>query len=103
MAPDESRRALPVQEKTRPLLRRSGTLDAVLRGMKASEELRERIEERQKRLEAEYHQLKADQGGQNRERMQEIENKLDEMKKNLRDGWDNLSQEAAEKLNQLLR
>ena len=71
--------------------------------MKITDELKHRIQEHQSRLEAELHRLQADHGNESRERKQQLEHTLGEVKRELEAGWDNLSREAAERINQRLQ
>ena len=71
--------------------------------MKATEELRQRLEAKKHELESEYHRLRADQGEAQRRRAKEIEKKLDELRTSLSRGIENLTEQAAAHLNRLLK
>lgn len=67
-----------------------------------SQELKDRVEAKQKRLEAEMLELKANASEAGRERIETIERQLAEMRGAIRDGYDNLKKDTIAKLNALL-
>lgn len=67
-----------------------------------SQELKERVNAKQKELEAEISRLKADARGGARGQIERLEGKLAEMREVLRDGWDRVTEAGAAKLNRLL-
>lgn len=71
--------------------------------MSSAEELKSRIEAKRKKLEADLAQAKADAMGQGNEAVASIERKLEELNGTLRSGWDNLTENAAKKLNDWLK
>lgn len=71
--------------------------------MKATEELRQRLEAKKHELEAEYHRIRAEQGDAHRQRMKDIEDKLNEVRTSLSQGIEDLTEQAAARLNRLLK
>lgn len=67
-----------------------------------SEEIKARVEAKQKRLEAEMLELKANASESTRERIDAIEGQLSDMRAAIRDGYDNLKKDTIAKLNSLL-
>ena len=67
------------------------------------DELKNRVEARQRALQARYLELKADTQERTREERDRVKHKLDELKETVKDGWDNLSEKVAEKLNDWLK
>lgn len=67
-----------------------------------SQELKSRVEAKQRRLEAEMLELKANASESTRERIEAIERQLTEMRGAIRDGYDNLKKDTIAKLNALL-
>jgi len=67
------------------------------------EELRQRVEAKRKRLEAKLSEAKADASESSRKSQAWAQKKLDALNESLRDGWDNLSEGAVEKLNEWLK
>ena len=70
--------------------------------MSRTEELKSRIQARVKQLEADLVQAKADAQGKRNDRMEAIEAKLKEARTAMREGWDDLTEDMARKLNQAL-
>lgn len=66
-------------------------------------ELRHRVEEKKSRLEAELERLKAEGEKTRRDKVEEIETRLDNLSNMLRDGWDRLSEQTAQQLNRWLQ
>lgn len=66
-------------------------------------ELQERIEAKRKHLEAEMHELKANASSGAKERVQDIQTQLDEVQREVQDGYENLKKETIAKLNSWLR
>jgi DNA anti-recombination protein RmuC len=67
------------------------------------QELKNRFEAKRKRLEARLAELKADSAQKRSESAEETQKKLDELNNAVKDGWDNLSDAAAERINKMLR
>ena len=67
------------------------------------EELRNRVEAKKHRLLARINELKADGRSESTERLDNLQAKLDELAKNVKNGWDNISDAVAEKLNEWLK
>jgi len=66
-------------------------------------ELKERIEAKRKRIEARVHELKADGDAAAREKAESLESQLDDITETVRDGYENLSDQAMSKLNDWLK
>jgi hypothetical protein len=66
-------------------------------------ELKARIHAKRKQLEADLAKLQAEGHAASNTAQAEIKRKLAELDDHLRDGWDNLSEKAAAKLNQWLK
>lgn len=66
-------------------------------------ELENRVEEKRRRLEADLEAMKADTREATRDRREQVEAKLEELRGHLRDGWDRVSNEVADKLNDWLK
>ena len=66
-------------------------------------ELKSRVEAKKKQLEADLAQAKADFHGDANDAEKGIKSKLEELSDYLSDGWDNLSESMAEKLNSWLK
>lgn len=69
----------------------------------SKKELRDRVEAKQKRLEARLQELKADTREQSREERGRIEAQLSEVSKHVREGWDRISEQTSRKLNDWLK
>lgn len=67
------------------------------------EELKHRVESKRKEFEAELERLKADSSADARDAQSSLEDKLGQIQDTLKDGWDNLTEDAAGKLNDLLK
>ena len=67
------------------------------------DELKTRLEAKQSELEARIKNLKADAQGDSRKTIEGLENRVDAIRKSLSDRWDDLSEQALDKLNDLLR
>ena len=65
-------------------------------------ELKHRVEAKKKEFQAEIERLKADSSQSARDVQGGLEDKLGQIQAVLKDGWDNLTEEAASKLNGLL-
>ena len=65
--------------------------------------LKSRVEAKMKQLEANLAKAKADAHGNANDAEKAIKNKLEELSGYLGDGWDNLSEGVAEKLNGWLK
>lgn len=67
------------------------------------EELKHRVDARRKQLESRISELKADATRSGSTAMKETKQKLEELNSAAKDGWDNLTDAAAEKINGLLQ
>lgn len=70
--------------------------------MSRKEELRNRIDARMKQLRADLAAAKADAQGKSNDQVEKIEAKLQEANKVLKNGWENVSEDIAARLNKLL-
>jgi hypothetical protein len=78
----------------------TGTLRAPhLVMFKKSDELKDRIEARKHELMSKYNELKADSRAEASTRRDSIKARLSELEDTLKDGWDNVSESVAGKLN----
>jgi phage-related protein len=66
------------------------------------EELKHRIEAKRKELEAKLQSLQADAHGDAAEKKKQIQQRLSELDQTLRQGWDDLSEDVARRLNEWL-
>jgi hypothetical protein len=66
-------------------------------------ELKDRIEAKKKRIEAQVSEFKADARSTSREESEKLESKLDELADSLKDGWDEMTEAVAAKLNHWLK
>lgn len=66
------------------------------------DELRNRVEAKQRELQARYLELKADTQERAREERDRVKRKLDELQEAVKGGWDTLSDRVAAKLNDWL-
>lgn len=71
--------------------------------MSQKEELRHRVEARKLEFESRVAKARADAAGTQNEIARKAQAKLDELEKHLKDGWEDLSEEAARKLNEWLQ
>jgi hypothetical protein len=67
-----------------------------------TEQLKDRVEARRHELMAKYNELKADSRGDAASARDSVKAKLDELETTLKDGWDNLSDAVADRLNRWL-
>ena len=67
------------------------------------DELKTRVEAKRKELQARAKELRADSQKHGRETLEKVENKLKELDRMLRDGWDNVSETTSAKLNEWLK
>lgn len=67
------------------------------------DELKNRVQAKQRELEARYLELKADAQERTREERARVKRKLDELQETVKDGWDSLSDRVAAKLNDWLK
>jgi hypothetical protein len=67
------------------------------------DELKNRVEAKQRELQARYLELKADTQERTRDERDRVKRKLDELQDAVKDGWDNLSERVAAKLNDWLK
>lgn len=66
------------------------------------EELRDRVEARKHELLAKYNELKADTRKEAGDARTRLKARLDELESDLKEGWDNMSEAVAAKLDQWL-
>lgn len=66
-------------------------------------ELKHRATAKRKELEAKLEQMKADAAHEQSQGISTVRRKLEELDEAVREGWDNLSEAALEKVNQWLR
>jgi len=71
--------------------------------MSQTDELRDRIEAKKKRLEARISELKADARSTSRVEAQKLQAQLDDLGDSLKEGWNDLSEAVAGKLNDWLK
>jgi hypothetical protein len=71
--------------------------------MSRTEELKDRIEARKLSLQARIKDLQADGRATSREEVQKLQSKLDDLSESVKDGWDNLTENIAGKLNTWLK
>jgi len=71
--------------------------------MSEKDELQSRVEAKRKRLEARAKELRADVGASAREEKGKIDQELTRLRAALEEGWENLTEGAAKKLNEWLR
>lgn len=71
--------------------------------MSEKAELKSLVEAKRKQLEADLAKAKADAHGNANDQAEKIAHKLEELKSQLGDGWDNLSESAAKNLNDWLK
>ena len=67
------------------------------------DELKSRVEARMARLESQIKEAKADAQAASRTHKESLEKQLSEIRSAVSDGWENLSEQAAGKLNKLLK
>lgn len=67
------------------------------------EELKHRIEAKKRELQAKLETYKADQHADAAENSKKIRTKLDELELTVKNGWENLSEATAAKLNEWLK
>lgn len=67
------------------------------------EELKHRIEAKKKELQAKMETAKADKHGQAAEQESNIKTKLNELEMHVKNGWENLTEATAAKLNDWLK
>lgn len=84
------------------LARRLLTLRA-MSSTKNTQELKERIEAKKKELQADWERLKADTRSDARERREQIESKLSELREATASGVENLTDRASAKINEILK
>ena len=78
------------------------TQEEAMVDLSQKQELRNRVEAKKKEIESTLERSKADSRQSSRDQLEAAENKLAELKSVLEDGWDDLSEAAAEKLNKWL-
>ena len=67
-----------------------------------TEELKNRLEAKKHKLLAKYNELKADTRKEAGEARNRVKARLDQLEESVKTGWDNMSEAAKTKLNQLL-
>jgi hypothetical protein len=67
------------------------------------EELKHRIEAKKRELQSKLETYKADKHADAAERSKEIHTKLNDLETNIKNGWENLSEATAAKLNDWLK
>lgn len=67
-----------------------------------TEELKDRVEAKKHKLLAKYNELKADTRKEAGEARNRVKARLDEIEESVKTGWDNMSDAAKTRLNQLL-
>ena len=67
-----------------------------------TEELKNRVEAKKHKLLAKYNELKADTRQEAGEARNRVKARLDQLEESVKTGWDNMSDAAKTKLNQLL-
>jgi len=70
--------------------------------MTQKQELVDRIKAKKKEMEASLHEMRADASKDSRSKAKQLEAKLEELDQRLEDGWDNLTEKGAAKLNKWL-
>lgn len=68
-----------------------------------TDELKERVIAKQKRVEARIHELKADGSEQARQKADQLRDQRSDIRHRVSDGYENLKQDAAAKLNEWLK
>lgn len=68
-----------------------------------TKELKYRLEAKMKEVEKELTQAQADAHGAKNDGIEKLEAKLGEMKNHLKENWENLSEDAINKINALLK
>lgn len=71
--------------------------------MSQTEELKSRITARRKQLEADLAKAKADAQGASNDVAESIQERLDELQTYLKDGWEDVSENVAARLNEWLK
>ncbi len=71
--------------------------------MSQTDELKNRIEAKKLRLQAKIKELQADTEASSREQAQKLQAKLDSLNESVKDGWDNVTDAIAGKLNDWLK
>jgi hypothetical protein len=70
--------------------------------MNKRDELANRVKARTHELQAKYNELKADTQHEAMEKRDQIKARLDEIQEAIKDGWDNMSDAVAARVNKLL-
>ena len=71
--------------------------------MNKTEELKDRVEAKRHELLAKLNELKADARAEAQEQHHRVREKLSELERTLKDGWDKVSNDVAAKLNEWLK
>ncbi len=67
------------------------------------DELEHRVKAKKKEIEARIEELKADSSAESREKREQLREKLDSLGSTVKEGWDDLTEATAGKLNEWLR
>jgi len=71
--------------------------------MTQTQELKHRAQAKRKELEARLHEMQADAHSAKSDAMETIKRKLDDLQDAAREGWDNLSEATAKRVNDALK
>jgi hypothetical protein len=71
--------------------------------MSQADELKNRVEAKKLSLQAKIKELQADTQATSREQAQKLQSKLDSLADSAKDGWDNMTEAVAGKLNEWLK
>lgn len=71
--------------------------------MSQADELKNRVEAKKLSLQAKIKELQADTQATSREQAQKLQSKLDSLADGVKDGWDNMTETVAGKLNEWLK
>lgn len=71
--------------------------------MSQTDELKNRVEAKKLSLQAKIKELQADTQAASREEAQKLQSKLDALTESIKDGWDNVTDAVAGKLNDWLK
>lgn len=71
--------------------------------MSDTDELRNRIESKKHEIQKKIADYKADSSSEKRERIETLQGRLEELEKHVSDGWNDISESVAGKLNEWLK
>jgi hypothetical protein len=71
--------------------------------MNNKKELKDRIQAKKKELESKLYEARADARAEARQKVESLQGKLDKLNDYLKEGWDNMSEDVAAKLNEWLK